>query len=57
MTAPAPHDAPDHNHLSFYNPGGPGPESFPDVCDNSPGPRDLEPIINALDNPMRVSGP
>ena len=47
----------DDNYLSFYNPGGPGPEPFPDIRYNSPGPRDLEPIINALDNPMRVSYP
>ncbi len=47
-----PHDAPDDNYLSFYNPGGPGPEPFPDVRDNSPGSRDLEPITEPLDNPL-----
>ncbi|MEM7341961.1 MAG: hypothetical protein AAF467_25185 [Actinomycetota bacterium] len=47
----------DDAYLSFYNPGGPGPEPFPEVTYNAPGPRDLEPIINALDNPMRVSYP
>jgi hypothetical protein len=47
----------DDDYLSFYNPGGPGPEPFPEVRYNAPGPRDLEPIINALDDPMRVSYP
>lgn len=37
--------------------GGPGPEPFPEVRYNAPGPRDLEPIIDALDDPMRVSYP
>ena len=40
---------------AFYNPGGPGPEPFEGVRYTAPGPEDLEPIINALDNPMRVS--
>ena len=39
----------------FYNPGGPGPEPFPGVRYSSPGPRDVEPVIMALDDPMRVS--
>lgn len=47
----------DDDYLSFYNPGGPGPEPFPEVTYNAPGPRDLEPIIIALDDPMRVSYP
>lgn len=38
----------------FYNPGGPGPEPFESVRYTAPGPRDMEPVINALDNPMRV---
>ncbi len=42
-------------YLSFYNPGGPGLEPFPDVRYTAPGPPDLEPIIHALDDPMRVS--
>jgi len=42
-------------YLSFYNPGGPGPEPLDDVRYTAPGPPDLEPIINALDDPMRVS--
>ena len=40
---------------AFYNPGGPGPEPFDGVRYTAPGPADLEPVINALDNPMRVS--
>ena len=40
---------------AFYNPGGPGPEPFEGVRYTAPGPADLEPVINALDNPMRVS--
>ena len=39
---------------AFYNPGGPGPEPFEGVRYTAPGPADLEPVINALDNPMRV---
>lgn len=38
----------------FYNPGGPGPEPFEGVRYTAPGPRDLEPVIMALDDPMRV---
>lgn len=38
----------------FYNPGGPGPEPFPGVTYNAPGPPDLEPVVVALDDPMRV---
>ena len=52
MAAPALHDAPDDNYPSFYNPGGPGPEPFPD---NSPASRDIEPITNALDNRIPAS--
>ncbi len=40
---------------AFYNPGGPGPEPFEGVRYTAPGPADLEQVINALDNPMRVS--
>ena len=40
---------------AFYNPGGPGPEPFDGVRYTAPGPADLEPVINALDNPMRIS--
>ena len=42
-------------YSAFYNPGGPGPEPFEGVRYTAPGPADLEPGINALDNPMRVS--
>ena len=42
-------------YKAFYNPGGPGPEPFEGVRYTAPGPADLEPVINALDNPMRVS--
>jgi hypothetical protein len=38
----------------FYNPGGPGPEPFEGVRYTAPGPPDLEPVIIALDDPMRV---
>ena len=43
------------DYLPLYNPGGPGPEPFPGVRYTAPGPPDLEPVINALDDPMRVS--
>ena len=43
------------DYLPLYNPGGPGPEPFPDVRYTAPGPPDLEPVINSLDDPMRVS--
>jgi hypothetical protein len=42
-------------YRAFYNPGGPGPEPFESVRYTAPGPTDLEPVIIALDNPMRVS--
>jgi hypothetical protein len=45
------------DYLPFYNPGGPGPTPFPGVRYTAPGPPDLEPVIIALDNPMRVSTP
>ncbi len=40
---------------AFYNPGGPGTTPTPDVVYSQPGPPDLEPVIIALDDPMRVS--
>jgi hypothetical protein len=40
---------------AFYNPGGPGPEPFPGVRYSAPGPPDLQPVMIALDDPMRVS--
>ncbi|MGB1677079.1 MAG: phospholipase, partial [Acidimicrobiales bacterium] len=39
----------------LYNPGGPGPEPFPEVRYTEPSPHDLEPVIIALDDPLRVS--
>ena len=45
----------DGDYLPFYNPGGPGPTPFPDVRYTAPGPPDLEPVIIALDDPLRVS--
>jgi hypothetical protein len=42
-------------YSAFYNPGGPGPEPSAGVRYTAPGPPDLEPVIVALDNPMRVS--
>ena len=41
-------------YSAFYNPGGPGPEPFEGVRYTAPGPADMEPVIIALDNPMRV---
>jgi poly(3-hydroxybutyrate) depolymerase len=40
---------------AFYNPGGPGRTPFEGVTYTQPGPSDLEPVIIALDDPMRVS--
>ncbi|MEO0322775.1 MAG: immunoglobulin-like domain-containing protein [Myxococcota bacterium] len=40
---------------AFYNPGGPGRTPFEGVTYTEPGPADLEPVIIALDDPMRVS--
>lgn len=40
---------------AFYNPGGPGTTPFTGVNYAQPGPKDLEPVIIALDNPMRVT--
>ncbi|WP_194976489.1 cadherin repeat domain-containing protein [Aquiflexum lacus] len=42
-------------YAAFYNPGGPGPTPYPTASYTAPGPADLEPVIMALDNPMRVS--
>ena len=42
-------------YQAFYNPGGPGPKPFAGVRYTAPGPPDLEPVVLALDNPMRVS--
>ena len=42
-------------YTPFYNPGGLGTTPYPGVNYTQPGPRDMEPVIIALDNPMRVS--
>lgn len=42
-------------YKAFYNPGGPGPTPAPGIRYTQPGPPHLEPVIIALDNPMRVS--
>ena len=39
----------------FFNPGGPGATPTDGVRYTSAGPHDLEPVIDALDDPMRVS--
>jgi hypothetical protein len=44
----------DGGYRAFYNPGGPGPEPFEGVRYAAPGPPDLEPVVIALDDPMRV---
>ena len=45
----------EEGYSAFYNPGGPGTTPFPGVSYTQPGPRDLEPVIIALDDPMRVT--
>jgi hypothetical protein len=45
----------EEGYSAFYNPGGPGRTPFEDVNYSAPGPRDLEPVIIALDDPMRVT--
>ena len=44
----------DGEYSAFYNPGGPGRTPFEGVVYTSPGPADLEPVIIALDDPMRI---
>lgn len=41
-------------YRAFYNPGGPGPEPFPGITYTVPGPADLEAVIVALEDEMRV---
>jgi hypothetical protein len=43
------------NYNAFYNPGGPGPTPFDGITYTAPGPPDMEPVVIALDDPMRVS--
>ena len=45
----------DGGYRAFYNPGGPGPEPFEGIRYAAPGPPDREPVVIALDDPMRVS--
>ncbi len=45
----------EEGYSAFYNPGGPGTTPFEGVSYSAPGPRDLEPVIIALDDPMRVT--
>jgi hypothetical protein len=45
------------DYLPLYNPGGPGPEPFSDVRYTAPSSPDLEPVLTALDDPMRVAIP
>ncbi|MEO1441462.1 MAG: phospholipase [Chloroflexota bacterium] len=47
--------ATEDGYQPFYNPGGPGPEPFEGIRYTAPGPPDMEPVIIALDDPMRVS--
>jgi len=42
-------------YSAFYNPGGPGTTPTSGVNYSAAGPPDLEPVIIALDDPMRVS--
>ena len=42
-------------YAPFYNPGGPGTTPVAGENYTQPGPPDIEPVIIALDNPMRVS--
>ena len=45
----------ERGYRAFYNPGGPGPEPFEGIIYTAPGPADLEPVVIALDDPMRVN--
>ncbi|WP_163936442.1 immunoglobulin-like domain-containing protein [Paraferrimonas sp. SM1919] len=45
----------EEGYSAFYNPGGPGSTPFEGVTYSAPGPRDLESVIIALDDPMRVT--
>jgi hypothetical protein len=43
------------SYASLYNPGGPGATPFSGVRYTVPSPQVLQPILIAIDNPMRVS--
>jgi hypothetical protein len=45
----------ENGYKALYNPGGPGPKPFPGVRYTAPSPPTLQPVLIALDNPMRVS--
>ena len=45
----------DGGYSAFYNPGGPGQTPTPGVRYTAPGPATVQPVIIALDNPMRVN--
>jgi hypothetical protein len=42
-------------YKAFYNPTGLGPEPLDGVRHTESGPADLEPVIIAIDDPMRFS--
>lgn len=44
-----------HGYHPFYNPGGPGQTPVPGVRYTAPGPRFVQPITNALSDPMTVT--
>ncbi len=39
----------------FYNPGGPGNDPFPEVTYSAAGPKWLQPVTIAIDDPMQVT--
>ena len=39
----------------FYNPGGPGNDRTPGVRYTAPGPPQVQPVIDAIYNPMTVT--
>ena len=45
----------DGGYSAFFNPGGPGQTPTPGVRYTAPGPATVQPVIIALDNPMRVN--
>jgi hypothetical protein len=42
-------------YQALYNPGGPGPDPFPGVRYTAPSPAIMQPVMIAIDDPMRVS--
>jgi hypothetical protein len=49
-------EIPATGHYSpFYNPGGPGNDPSPGVTYTSPGPSQVQPVLDALENPMQVT--